>query len=197
LILGLTFTIKQADTHSPHFGEAAALHVICLPETLTSQRGDKTVAGLYRYLLRQGHTAHFATVGDGLVGGLIVMRHACRQSNIFMTFYRPWDWIRAFRFLGVRKVFVQILELAELQRSARQLAPYDYIVALYVAGSSRRIGVASNMLQHAITDAKVRGVGLVVDTTLLNSPARNLYLSLGFVESHRTKLSAQFTLGLR
>ena len=194
--MDLTFDVKQADAHSTRLGEAAALHIICLPETLTSQRGNKTVEGLYRHLLRQGHTVHFATVGDGLVGGLIVMRHACRQSNMFMTMYRPWTWIRAFRFLGVRKVFVQILELTELRRAARQLAPHDYIIALCVASSSRRIGVASNMLQHAITNAKVRGVGLAVDTTLLNNSARNQYMSIGFVESHRTKLSVQYTLGL-
>jgi ribosomal protein S18 acetylase RimI-like enzyme len=191
-----TVDIHQADANSRLLVEASALHVTCLPETLTSQRGRKTVEALYRHLLRRGHTAHFATVGNELVGGLIVKRHACSQSSLFLTMYRPWSWFNALHLLGVRKVLVQLLELFKLQHKARQLEPHDYIIALYVADSSRRIGVASKLLQHAITDAKVRDVGLSVDTMLTNSAARNLYELLGFVESHRTKMSAQFTLFL-
>ena len=192
-----SFDIYQGNTHSHSLVEASALHVNCMPETLTSLRGRKTVEGLYRHLLRRGHAAHFATVDNGLVGGLIVKRHACSHSSLLMTMYRPWSWISALRLLGVRNILVQLLELFKLQNEARQLKPHDYIVALYVADSSRRIGIASELLQQAITDAKVRGVGLSVDTTLTNNSARNLYESLGFVESHQTKISVQFTLGLR
>jgi hypothetical protein len=55
-------------------GEEAALRIICLPETLTSQRQNKTIESLFWHPLRGGHTTHFATVGGGLVGGLIVIR---------------------------------------------------------------------------------------------------------------------------
>ena len=113
-----------------------------------------------------------------------------------MAAYRPWSWIIALRRLGVRNAFTQLLDLSVLQRASQQLAPHDYIVALYVAGSSRRVGVASKLVQQAISDAKIRGVGLAVDTTLTNDSAKNFYKSLGFVESIQTKFSVQFILGM-
>jgi len=192
--VSLSFDIQKGDSSSPCLGEAAALHVICLPGTLTSQRGSKTTAGLYRHLLLQGHAAHIAISSNRVVGGLIVMRHGCRKSNIFIAMYRPWSWIIALHSLGVRNAFTQLQDLSILHRASQQLAPHDYIVALYVADSSRRIGVASKLVQQAISDAKIRGVGLAVDTTLANDSARNLYKSLGFAESHQTKYSVQFTL---
>ena len=196
-----SFDFQQAEADSPHLSSAAALHVTCLPGTLTSQRGAKTTAGLYRHLVRQGHAAHLALAKDKLVsnnlaGGLIVMRHACAQSRIFLVAYRPWSWLVALRSLGIRKAFAQSQDLTRLQNAAKQLEPHDYIVAVYVAESFRRLGVARQLIEHAMANAKLRGVGIAVDTTVTNESAKNLYQSLGFKESYRTNVSVQFTLGL-
>lgn len=186
-----TFDVQQAEADSPHLSRAAALHVKCLPGTLTSQRGAKTTAGLYRHLVRQGHAAHLALVKDNsassnLAGGLIVMRDGCKQSKLFLIAYRPWSWLVALRALGIHKAFSQSQDLAKLQSAAKQLGPYDYIVALYVAEPYRRLGVARQLIEHALVDAESRGVGIAVDTTLTNEFAKNLYQSLGFKESYRT-----------
>lgn len=191
-----SFDIQLAEADSPHLSGAAALHVKCLPGTLTSQRGTKTTAGLYRYLVRQGHAAHLALMGDELAGGLIVMRQACTQSKIFLVAYRPWSWLVALRALGLRRAFAQSRDLARLQNAANRLGPHDYIVAVYVAESLRRLGVARQLIEHAIADAKLQDVGITVDTTLTNESAINLYQSLGFKESYRTNDSVQFTFGL-
>ena len=192
-----SFDFQQAEADSPHLSRAAALHVTCLPGTLTSQRGAKTTAGLYRHLVRQGHAAHLALAGDkltsdNLAGGLIVMRHACARSRIFLIAYRPWSWLVALRSLGIRKAFAQLQDLTRLQNAAKQLGPHDYIVALYVAESFRRLGVARQLIENALTDANLRGVGIAVDTTLTSDSAKNLYQSLGFKESYRTNMSVVF-----
>ena len=124
------------------------------------------------------------------------MRHACAQSRIFLVAYRPWSWLVALRSLGIRKAFAQSRDLARLQNAAKQLGPHDYIVAVYVAESFRRLGVARQLIELAIANAKLRGVGIAVDTTLTNDSAKNLYQSLGFKESYRTNVSVQFTWGL-
>jgi ribosomal protein S18 acetylase RimI-like enzyme len=196
-----SFNILQAEADSPHLSGAAELHVTCLPGTLTSQRGAKTTAGLYRYLVGQGHAAHLALARDksaseNLAGGLIVMRHGCAQSRIFLVAYRPWSWLITLRALGIRKALAQSQELARLQNAAKQLGPHDYIAAVYVAESSRRLGLARQLIEYAIADAKLRDVGIAVDTTLTNESAKNLYQSLGFAEFYRTNVSVQFTLGL-
>ena len=195
------FDFRQAEPDSPHLNSAAALHVKCLPGTLTSQRGAKTTAGLYRHLVRHGHAAHLAlardkSASDNLAGGLIVMRHARAQSRIFLVAYRPWSWLVALRVLGIRSTFAQSQDLTRLQNAAKLLGPHDYIVAVYVAESSRRLGVARQLIELAIADAKLRNVGIAVDTTLTNESAKNLYQSLGFKESYRTNVSVQFTLVL-
>ena len=124
------------------------------------------------------------------------MRHACAQSRIFLVAYRPWSWLVALRSLGIRKAFAQSQDLTRLQNAAKQLEPHDYIVAVYVAESFRRLGVARQLIEHAAADARSRGIGIAVDTTLTNESAKNLYQSLGFKESYRTNVSVQFTLGL-
>jgi GNAT superfamily N-acetyltransferase len=196
-----SFNILQAEADSPHLSGAADLHVKCLPGTLTSQRGAKTTAGIYRYLVRHGHAAYLALARDNsasneLAGGLIVMRHACKQSKLFLAAYRPWSWLITLRALGIRKALAQSQDLARLQNAAKQLEPHDYIVAVYVAESSRRLGLARQLIEYAIANAKLRGVGIAVDTTLTNDSAKNLYQSLGFKESYRTNVSVQFTWGL-
>jgi ribosomal protein S18 acetylase RimI-like enzyme len=196
-----SFKILQAKADSPHLSGAAELHVKYLPGTLTSQRGAKTTAGMYRYLVRQGHAAYLALARDNsasneLAGGLIVMRHACKQSKLFLVAYRPWSWLITLRALGIRKAFTQSQDLARLQNAAKQLGPHDYIAAVYVAESSRRLGLARQLIEYAIAEATSRGVGIAVDTTLTNESAKNLYQSLGFAEFYRTNVSVQFTLGL-
>jgi ribosomal protein S18 acetylase RimI-like enzyme len=194
-----SFNILQAKADSPHLSSAAELHVKCLPGTLTSQRGAKTTAGIYRYLVRHGHAAYLArdnSASNELAGGLIVMRHACKQSKLFLVAYRPWSWLITLRALGIRKALAQSQELARLQNAAKQLGPHDYIAAVYVAESSRRLGLARQLIEYAIADAKLRDVGIAVDTTLTNESAKNLYQSLGFAEFYRTNVSVQFTLGL-
>ena len=188
--------IRQLDIRSHFLSEAAALHVACLPSTLTSKRGCITTQGLYRHLLRHGHTIHLATIENRVVGALVIFRHSCRKSQLFLMLYRPWSWFNTLRIFEIRNTFQLLQDLYSLQRASRQLTPHDYIAALYVGNSARRLGIASQLIQHAITDTKARSVGIAVDTALTNESAKRLYISLGFVESRRTKISAQFTLGL-
>lgn len=176
---------------------AAALHVKCLPGTLTSQRGVRTVVGIYRHLVRRGHAAHLAldknkSGDDNMAGGLIVIRHARAQSTGFVLIYRPWSWLVALRAIGVHEVFSQLSDLVRRRNAAKQLDPHDYIAAVYIAETSRRLGLARQLIELAIADAKTRGVGIAVDTTLSNESAKNLYETMGFNEFYRTNVSVLF-----
>lgn len=176
---------------------AAALHVKCLPGTLTSQRGVKAVAGIYRHLVRRGHAAHLAlarnrSANDNMAGGLIVIRHGCARSTSFVLMYRPWSWLVALRAIGIREFLSQLYDLARRRNAAKQLDPHDYIAAVYVAETSRRLGLARQLVELAIADAKTRGVGVVVDTTLSNESAKSLYETMGFDEFFRTNVSVLF-----
>jgi len=187
--------IERIPPDSTHLVHAASLHTDCMPETITSQRGALTLAGIYRRLLRHGHSIYVATKRENVVGGIVVMEHQQHRSTLFTLVHRPQSWLGAVRQLGVASFFQQLRDVVAVQRIASKLPAHNYIVAVYVDSATRRAGVARQLLTQAMESARARGVVLAVDTLQSNSAAQHLYRSLGFMEYQRTKKSVIFTLG--
>lgn len=187
--------IERIPPDSTHLVHAARLHTDCMPETITSQRGALTLAGIYRRLLRHGHSIYVATKREIVVGGIVVMEHQQHRSTLFTLVHRPQSWLGAIRQLGVASFFQQLRDVVAVQRIASKLPAHNYIVAVYVDSATRRAGVARQLLTQAMESARARGVVLAVDTLQSNSAAQHLYRSLGFMEHQRTKKSVIFTLG--
>ena len=187
--------IERIPPDSTHLVHAARLHADCMPETITSQRGALTLAGIYRRLLRHGHSIYVATKRENVVGGIVVMEHQQHRSTLFTLVHRPQSWLGAIRQLGVASFFQQLRDVVAVQRIASKLPAHNYIVAVYVDSATRRAGVARQLLTQAMESARARGVVLAVDTLQSNSAAQHLYRSLGFMEYQRTKKSVIFTLG--
>ena len=188
--------VERIAPDSTHLVHAASLHTDCMPETITSQRGALTLAGIYRRLLRHGHSIYVATKREIVVGGIVVMEHQQHRSTLFTLVHRPQSWLGAIRQLGVASFFQQLRDVVAVQRIASKLPAHNYIVAVYVDSATRRAGVARQLLTQAMESARARGVVLAVDTLQANSAAQHLYRSLGFMEHQRTKKSVIFTLGV-
>lgn len=165
-----------------------------MPDTLTSRRGIKTIAGIYRHLVREGHSIYVATSHQRVVGGVVVVEQQKKSLAFFSLVYRPTSWIATARGLGASDFSRQLLDLVAVKRRTRNLSAHHYIVAVYVDPTSRRSGVARHLLTHAIARARERRVTLTVDTLLANTPAQQLYLDLGFISYAKTALSVIFTL---
>ncbi len=189
--------VERIAPDSTHLVHAARLHADCMPETITSQRGALTLAGIYRRLLRHGHSIYVATKRENVVGGIVVMEHQQHRSTLFTLVHRPQSWLGAIRQLGVASFFQQLRDVVAVQRIASKLPAHNYIVAVYVDSATRRAGVARQLLTQAMESARARGVVLAVDTLQSNSAAQHLYRSLGFMEYQRTKKSVIFTLGVK
>jgi len=188
--------VERIAPDSTHLVHAARLHTDCMPETITSQRGALTLAGIYRRLLRHGHSIYVATKRENVVGGIVVMEHQQHRSTLFTLVHRPQSWLGAIRQLGVASFFQQLHDVVAVQRIASNLPAHNYIVAVYVDSATRRAGVARQLLTQAMESAQARGVVLAVDTLQSNSAARQLYRSLGFMEYQRTRKSVMFTLAV-
>lgn len=165
-----------------------------MPETITSQRGAVTLAGIYERLLDHGNSIYVATLHGSVVGGVVILEHTRNRAALFTMIHRPWSWMSALRRLGVAAFSKQLLDVIAVQQAASRLPAHDYIIAVYVDPVTRRAGIARELLGHAIENARSRGVALAVDTLRLNSSAQHLYRNLGFREQHRTKKSVMFTV---
>lgn len=191
-----TLRFECVESNSPLIDDAARLHVESLTNTLTSSRGSQVVAGIYRRLVREGHSLYLAVDGDSVVGGLMVMLHGKSRAVGFTIAHRPSSWLTTVRKLGLRESLRQVFDLIQVMRETLKLAPHDYIVALYVDLRARRTGVARGLIGRAITDSSNRGVGLGVDTLQDNEAARRFYENCGFREWTLTTRSTIVTLAV-
>lgn len=187
------FRVERVESSSHLVDAAAELHVECLRDTLTSNRGVATVAGIYRRLLREGHALHLALDGEIVIGGVMVMLHGRRRASLFAAAHRPWSWLVVLARLGVRESLAQLADVVRVMRRTRALPPHDYIVAVYVDERARRLGVARGLLAAVSADSMRREVGVGVDTLQNNDAARRLYLSIGFREDAATSRSQMFS----
>ncbi|HLL86830.1 MAG TPA: GNAT family N-acetyltransferase [Thermoleophilaceae bacterium] len=114
---------------------------------------------------------------DGRVAGVMaafpVVEGAHRARSFLalsLTRLPPWRWLRAWRvFHGLRPT-----------PPTRAL----YVDALATAPDSRRAGVGSALLAHAVALARERGcTHLALETEIENAAARALYRSAGFEET--------------
>jgi ribosomal protein S18 acetylase RimI-like enzyme len=176
--------------------ECVHLHIAALPQTLSSQRGDRALDGIYRRLIRQGHAVYAASVDGHVTGGLVVIKHGVPSRPLALILYRPWSWLCAVRRLGLRDLLGQFVDLISVRLVTRQLSTHDYILALYVSEDVRRMGIARLLVDAARADAVKRGVALAVDTTLTNFVAQAFYADHGFQAFKRTARSVVFTSGL-
>lgn len=167
-----------------------------MPETITSQRGAVTLAGIYERLLQNGHSIYVATRQGSVLGGIVILEHHRKRATLFTVIHRPWSWMIAIRRLGIAAFSKQLLDVLAVQQAAGSLPAHNYIVAVYVDPGTRRAGIARQLLGRAMEDARSRGVALAVDTLQSNSSAQHLYLNLGFTEQQRTKKSVMFTVGV-
>ena len=167
-----------------------------MPETITSQRGAVTLAGIYERLLQNGHSIYVATRHGSVIGGIVILEHHRRRATLFTVIHRPWSWTLAIRRLGIAAFSKQLLDLLAVRQAAGGLPAHNYIVAVYVDPGTRRTGIARQLLERAMGDALSQGVALAVDTLQSNSNAQHLYLNLGFTEQQRTMKSVMFTVGV-
>jgi len=185
--------IERVDEHSHLIDDAARLHVACLSRTLTSSRGASVVAGIYRRLIREGHSLYVALEEDSLLGGLMVIVHGHSWATSFTITHRPWSWMSVLGKLGVLETLQQVRDLARVMHHRSQPAPHDYIVAWYVDEQARRLGLGRRLLACAAEESALRGVDLGVDSLQDNVSARRLYASFGFREVPTTPRSQIFT----
>jgi ribosomal protein S18 acetylase RimI-like enzyme len=176
--------------------ECVRLHIAALPQTLSSQRGDRALDGIYRRLIRQNHAVYAASVDGHIAGGLVMIKHGVPSRPLALILYRPWSWLRAVRRLGLRDLFGQFVDLISVRLVTRRLSTHDYILAMYVSEDVRRMGIARLLVDAARADAAKRGVALAVDTTLTNSIAQAFYSGQGFQAFKRTARSVVFTSAL-
>lgn len=188
-----TFRLQRLSPESDLVQRLAALHLQGLPHTLTSNRGVKTVEGLYRHLLQRNHDIYAAVQGADVIGGVVVTKAGVPAGPSFLLLHRPFSWILALGRLGPINFFKQFTDLASLQIRISRLQPHDHIIALYVSERSRRLGVATELLRQCIATAASSHVVLGVDTAIDNLNALSLYRSTGFVEQSRTRLSVLLT----
>jgi len=186
------FRIERVDERSSLIDDAARLHIACLPRTLTSRRGASALAGIYRRLLREGHSLYVALEEDSLLGGLMVMVHGNSRATLLTISHRPRSWVSVLERLGVLETLQQLRDLASIMHHRGRLVPHDYILALYVDERARRLGVARSLLARAVEDSSLRGVKVGVDTLKDNYSARQLYLTFGFHEVFSTSRSKIF-----
>lgn len=188
--------IDRIPAGSSHVAHAALLHTRCMPETITSQRGTVTLAGIYERLLQNGHSIYVATRQGSVLGGIVILEHHRKRATLFTVIHRPWSWMIAIRRLGIAAFSKQLLDVLAVQQAAGSLPAHNYIVAVYVDPGTRRAGIARQLLGRAMEDARSQRVALAVDTMQSNSSAQHLYLNLGFTEQQRTKKSVMFTVGV-
>ena len=188
-----TFRLQHLSPESDLVPRLAALHLQCLPHTLTSNRGMKTMEGLYRHLLSLNHDIYAAVQGADVIGGVVVTKAGVPAGTSSLLLHRPLSWILALRRLGPMKFFQQLADLVALQIRTRHWPPHDYIIALYVSERSRRLGVATKLLRQCAAAAASSHVTLGVDTAIDNVNALRLYRSNGFIERSRTRTSTLLT----
>lgn len=188
-----TFRLQHLSLESDFVPRLAALHVQCLPHTLTANRGVRTVEGLYRHLLSLNHDIYAAVRGADVIGGVVVTKAGVPAGSRFLLLHRPSSWILALRHLGPTKFFQQLADLIALRIRISHWPPHDYIIAIYVSEQSRRLGVATELLRLCTAAADSSHVTLGVDTAIDNVNALRLYRSSGFIEQSRTKTSLLLT----
>lgn len=169
------------------------MHCTCLPESITSTRGEQVLRYSYRHLARSGHSIYLLIEDGQVIGGLVVLANNRPYSSLTLLLYRPISWIRAVRLLGWMDFVGKLLDLFQVRKRARLLKNHDYIIALYIDEGQRRHGFAGQLLEQAISDSLSRGVGLAVDTDSSNFAARALYVSHRFTEYGSTTRSVIFS----
>jgi ribosomal protein S18 acetylase RimI-like enzyme len=184
-----TYQLQRLSLESDLVPRLVALHLQCLPHTLTSNRGARTVEGLYRHLLSLNHEIYAAVRGGDVIGGVVVTKAGMSAGTSFLLLHRPISWILAFGRLGPKRFFQQLTDLIFLRIRMSDWPPHDYIIALYVAERSRRLGVATTLLRQCTSTAALSHVALGVDTAIDNVNALDLYRSSGFIEQSQTRIS--------
>jgi len=192
-IMSDSVRVQHLSLDSVYLPKLATLHAHCLPSTLTSNRGVKTIEGLYRLLLTHNHAIYAALNGDDVVGGLVVTKAGVQSPTTLLVLHRPWSWLRALGRLGPASFLNQVSDLAALHKQTGRYQPHDYITALYISEQYRRTGVATALLHRCSAEAVSSNVGLGVDTSIRNEPALRLYQSHGFTERFRTRISVMLT----
>ncbi len=186
--------ITQAPHSSQSLKQATELHVLCLPDSLNSQRGTRALYGIYQHLVKHGHIVYLVVENNRVQGGEVVFRADVRPIRRYALLYRPLSWFRALRLSGPLKFLQQGFDLVRTDAFRKKLPSHDYISALYISPSQRRSGFGSALIQRAINDARCRRVGLAVDTQKLNLIAHQFYSSLGFKKIGETKQSVTYFL---
>lgn len=188
--------VQRLSHDSIDLPQVAALHAECLPGTLTSSRGAKTIAGLYRLMLGRNHIIYVAHSANKVVGGLVVTKANARSCAALLVSHRPWTWLLVLGRLGPMSLLRQVTDLLSLRTRSNKMKPHDYINALFVSEGCRRMGVATQLLNRCFVESVLENVGLAVDTEIINQSALRLYRSNGFSEKYWTKHSALLTKGV-
>lgn len=166
----------------------ARLHVIGLPDSINSLRGERVVAALYRQLATTGHQVIVACLGETIVGVIAVTDSRKPLAMARLLTVSPTRWI-SLAFSRPTRLFTLGQDAIAVERARADSPDHLYIASLVVAESHQRHGVGRALVTSVLDLAARDQRKVFVDTHLENHGARKLYESVGFTELCHTRLS--------
>lgn len=170
--------------------ELAKLHVKEMSETLSSIRGEETVANLYKRLLCTGGCIVLAIKELKIVGVLSFTSDYKNAVSLRAVAALPKSWFRVISRIGVVKSLMAISDSYKVSRKVRILNNQMlYITTLFVERHNQNLGLATLMFNHVKNQKKEGNRSILVDTKLDNTRAVRFYRSKGMIEYARTDYS--------
>lgn len=185
-------SLTSLDCMSRHEAtEISRLHVAGLPDSINSMRGEKSVAWIYRYVLKKKQCVIVAA-GAGRIAGVITATDSRRPpSTLTIAAVFPLRWVALL--LGRPLQLIRLLsDAVSLAHARTRAGDHLYIAALVVEPSRHRSGIGLQLVMEVVQSAKRAGLKVLVDTHRDNEPARRLYEAAGFRQIYETKLSVMF-----
>ena len=166
--------------------EIVAMHMECMPDTLTSRRGNKAVSGLYKRLLITGGEIVVLVHQGSAIGVLALSKNHRKLASVRSVTQNFTSWFKVIFQLGPVETLFRILDTVMISRIVADKAESSiYISTLFVRTDKRTLGVASFLIDYAKRAATEMNCFLLVDTLLKNEPAQLLY------KKHRFSMYAE------
>ena len=173
--------------------EIAKLHIAEMSETLSSMRGEETVADLYKRLLCTGGCIVLTIKELKIVGVLSYTSEYKNAASLRAVAARPKSWFRVISRIGVVKSLLAISDSYKVSRKVKRDNDQKlYITTLFIERHNQNLGLATLMFNHVKNQTKGANRSIMVDTKIDNMRAVEFYRSKGMIEYARTSLSVIF-----
>lgn len=178
------------DIQHSELKEIAKLHIAEMSETLSSMRGEETVADLYKRLLCTGGCIVLTIKELKIVGVLSYTSDYKNVASLRAVIDRPKSWFRVILRIGIVK---SLLAISDSYKISRKVKRYNdqmlYITTLFVERHNQNLGLATLMFNHVKNQKNEGNRSIMVDTKLDNMRATQFYRSKGMIEYARTPFS--------